>query len=140
MTLQRVRRCAIGFFVAYAIAVMYPGVVLLRGPRPFVLGMPLAMAWAAAWVVAAFFVLLLLDRAYSRAQRAYDAGWHGEDASGRSPGGHLPGGHSPGGRSPGGRSPGGRSPGGRSPGGHSPGDHSPGGHSPSGPGPSAAER
>jgi hypothetical protein len=73
MTLRNVRRLAIGFFVAYVIAVVYPGVVPLRGPRPFVLGMPLAMVWTAGWVVASFFVLLLLDRAYSRAQREYDA-------------------------------------------------------------------
>lgn len=83
MTLRGVRRLAIGFFVAYAIAVVYPGVVLLRGPRPFVFGMPLAMAWTAAWVVASFFVLLLLDRAYSRAQREYDARWYGYDAAER---------------------------------------------------------
>jgi uncharacterized membrane protein YgcG len=106
MTLQRTRRFAIGFFVAYAIAVVYPGVALLRGPRPFVLGMPLAMAWTAAWVAASFFVLLLLDRAYSRAQREYDAALgHDAGEGGRSAGGSSAGGRSPGGRSPGGRSP-----------------------------------
>jgi hypothetical protein len=35
--------------------------------------MPFAMVWAAAWIVAAFFVLLALDRAYSSAERAHDA-------------------------------------------------------------------
>lgn len=72
-TLRGTRRFAIGFFVAYAVAVLYPGVVPFRGPRPFLLGMPFAMVWAAAWVVAAFFVLLLLDRAYTAAERAHEA-------------------------------------------------------------------
>lgn len=71
-TLRGVRRFAIGFFVIYAFAVVYPAVVPFRGPRPFIFGMPFAMAWAAAWIVAAFFVLLALDRAYSSAERAHD--------------------------------------------------------------------
>lgn len=72
-TVRVTRRFAIGFFVAYAIAVIYPGAVAFRGPRPFILGMPLGMVWAAAWIVAAFFVLLLLDRSYSAAERTHDA-------------------------------------------------------------------
>ena len=72
-TLRGVRRFAIGFFVIYALAVVYPGVVPFRGPRPFIFGMPFAMVWAAGWIVAAFFVLLALDRAYSYAERAHDA-------------------------------------------------------------------
>lgn len=70
---RRARRFAIAFFVLYAIAVTFPGVVPFRGPRPFVLGMPIALVWTAAWVVAAFFVFLHLDRAYSAAERAADA-------------------------------------------------------------------
>ena len=73
ISMRGTRRFAIGFFIAYAIAVLYPVAVPFRGPRPFVLGMPFAMVWAAAWVVAAFFVLLLLDRAYSAAERTHDA-------------------------------------------------------------------
>lgn len=72
-SLRGTRRFAIGFFIVYAIAVLYPGAVPFRGPRPFVLGMPFAMVWAAAWIVAAFFVLLLLDRVYSAAERTHDA-------------------------------------------------------------------
>jgi hypothetical protein len=69
-SMRRARRFAIAFFILYAIAVIYPGVTLFRGPRPFVLGLPLAMAWTAAWVVAAFFVLLRLERAYDAAEQA----------------------------------------------------------------------
>ena len=72
-TLRAVRRFAIGFFVIYALAVVYPAVVPFRGPRPFIFGMPFAMVWAAAWIIAAFLVLLVLDRAYSSAERAHDA-------------------------------------------------------------------
>lgn len=70
---RRARRFAIAFFLVYAAAVVFPGVVPFRGPRPFVLGVPLALFWTAAWVVAAFFVLLYLDSAYSAAERASDA-------------------------------------------------------------------
>jgi hypothetical protein len=73
MSLSVVRRVAIAFFILFAIAVVYPGVAPLRGPRPFILGLPLAMVWTAGWVAASFFVLLWLDRAYGRAQRAHDA-------------------------------------------------------------------
>jgi hypothetical protein len=67
VSLSTTRRLAITFFVVYAAAVIYPGVALFRGPRPFVLGVPLALAWTAAWVIASFFVLLALDRAYRAA-------------------------------------------------------------------------
>lgn len=82
MSLRAVRRIAIGFFVMYAIAVVYPGVVPFRGPRPFLFGMPLAMVWTAAWVVASFFVLLLLDRAYRRAERSHGNGLGSGSGSG----------------------------------------------------------
>lgn len=72
--LRGIRRFAIGFFAVYVVAVIYPGVALFRGPRPYILGMPLALAWTAAWVVAAFFVLLLLDRAYGAVERTHDGG------------------------------------------------------------------
>jgi uncharacterized membrane protein YozB (DUF420 family) len=67
---RRATILAIVFFVVYAAAVTFPGAVPFRGPRPFLLGMPLALVWTAAWVVAAFFVLIYLDRAYSAAERA----------------------------------------------------------------------
>jgi hypothetical protein len=97
MTMRGTRRFAIGFFIAYAIAVVYPAVAPFRGPRPFILGLPFAMVWAAAWIVASFFVLLRLDRAYSAAERDYDAGWFGYDPSDTGPGtaGRPPGPHAP---------------------------------------------
>lgn len=72
-SMRAARRFAIGFFVVYMAAVIYPGAVPFRGPRPFVFGLPFAMVWAAAWIVAAFFVLLLLDRSYSHSESAHEA-------------------------------------------------------------------
>jgi hypothetical protein len=64
MTAAALQRIAIGFFVAYAIFVTFPGVVPFRGPRPFILGLPLPMVWIAAWVVGGCVMLWLLDRAF----------------------------------------------------------------------------
>jgi hypothetical protein len=61
------RRMAGVFFAAYAIGVTYPGVVLFRGPRPFVFGLPLPMVWVTFWVVGGCAVFWLLDRAYRAA-------------------------------------------------------------------------
>ena len=58
------RRVAFAFFAAYAVLVTYPGVLPFRGPRPFILGMPLPMVWVASWVIGGGIVLWLLDRAH----------------------------------------------------------------------------
>ncbi|HEX6135932.1 MAG TPA: hypothetical protein VFZ24_18310 [Longimicrobiales bacterium] len=68
--LRREQRLTIAFFALYTLAVIFPGVVPFRGPRPFILGFPLALVWASAWIVLSFFVLLRLDRAYHAASRA----------------------------------------------------------------------
>lgn len=59
------RRVAYVFFAAYALFVTFPGVLPFRGPRPFILGMPLPMVWIATWVIAGALVLWLLDRAHA---------------------------------------------------------------------------
>lgn len=63
------RRIAYVFFAAYAVLVTFPGVLPFRGPRPFILGMPLPMFWISAWVVAGGVVLWLLDRAHAGGDR-----------------------------------------------------------------------
>ncbi|HUF51923.1 MAG TPA: hypothetical protein VMN60_13955 [Longimicrobiales bacterium] len=65
--LRLLRRITIGYFAAYAVFVTFPGVAPFRGPRPFILGMPLPLVWVALWVIGGFFVLLALDRAYRAA-------------------------------------------------------------------------
>lgn len=61
------RRLAIVFFAAYAVLVTFPGVLPFRGPRPFILGMPLPMVWVTMWVVGGGLILWLLDRAHNAA-------------------------------------------------------------------------
>lgn len=51
------------FFVLFLAAVTWPGMIPANRIFPLVLGLPLSMVWIAAWVLVAFFVLLLLDRA-----------------------------------------------------------------------------
>lgn len=66
------RRVAYVFFAAYAVFVTFPAVLPFRGPRPFILGMPLPMVWVSSWVVGGAIVLWLLDRAYAADERDRD--------------------------------------------------------------------
>jgi hypothetical protein len=43
---------------------------LVRGPRPFVLGLPFSFFWPALWIVLGGVALALLDGAEERAARA----------------------------------------------------------------------
>lgn len=70
-TLRGARRFAIVFFAIYTLSMLYPVAAVFRGPRPFLLGLPFAMIWISAWIVAAFFVLLWLDRVYSAHERSH---------------------------------------------------------------------
>jgi hypothetical protein len=54
------------FFVLFAVAVTWPGMVPFNRVEPLILGLPFSMAWIALWVLLSFFVLLLLDRVESR--------------------------------------------------------------------------
>lgn len=47
------------FFVLYALALTWPGVILANRVLPLVAGLPFVLAWYAAWVVLAGVVLLL---------------------------------------------------------------------------------
>lgn len=63
MKLGFVRGVAGAFFLAYAVALTYPGLVPFNRIRPSVLGLPFVFFWVAAWVATAIAVLWLLDRA-----------------------------------------------------------------------------
>ena len=65
--LRRAQRIAIAFFILHVAAVTFPLVIPFRGPRPFILGLPFGLVWASGWIVASFFVLLYLERAYRAA-------------------------------------------------------------------------
>lgn len=54
-------RLAIGFFILYLIAVTWPVAQWVAAPTPFVLGLPLSLAWSIGWIVAGFVVLVILE-------------------------------------------------------------------------------
>lgn len=70
MSARTVRGGAALFFLLYVLAVTWPGAVPANRIRPFVLGLPLSMAWVAAWLALSFVVLLLLDRSETAAEDA----------------------------------------------------------------------
>ncbi|HUG01437.1 MAG TPA: hypothetical protein VML95_06205 [Longimicrobiales bacterium] len=49
----------VAFFVAYAMAVTYPGVLPFNRAYPLIAGLPFVLAWYAGWVVLAGVVLFL---------------------------------------------------------------------------------
>lgn len=53
------RTLVIAFFLAYAVAVTFPGVVPFNRIFPLVLGLPFVLAWYAGWVVLGGVVLVL---------------------------------------------------------------------------------
>ncbi len=54
------------YHLLFAVAVTWPVQALVNNPRPFILGLPGQMTWAAAWVVGSLLVLWRLDSARSR--------------------------------------------------------------------------
>ncbi len=54
-------RLAIAFFILYLIAVTWPVAQWVASPTPFVLGLPLSLAWSIGWIIAGFLVLVILE-------------------------------------------------------------------------------
>lgn len=57
-----VRTLAAVFFLLYAVALTWPGMLPANRIRPFVLGLPFSMFWAAAWIVGGMLVLWIVHR------------------------------------------------------------------------------
>ena len=57
------RTLVIAFFLAYAVAVTFPGVVPFNRIFPLVLGLPFVLAWYAGWVVLGGVVLVVYHAA-----------------------------------------------------------------------------
>ena len=66
MTRSWIRGGAILFFLLFALAVTWPGMLPFNRIEPLVLGLPFSMAWIALWVALSFVVLLMLDRVEER--------------------------------------------------------------------------
>lgn len=60
------RRLAVVFFLAYAVALTYPGMIPANRIRPLILGLPPSLLWVACWVALSIPVLVLLHRAEQR--------------------------------------------------------------------------
>lgn len=56
-----VTRFAVAFFVLYALAVTWPGMIPFNRIRPFVLGLPFSLVWPALWIVLGLLVFVLLE-------------------------------------------------------------------------------
>lgn len=56
------------FFLLFAGAVTWPGLLLGNRIEPRLFGLPFVMVWVAAWVLGSGLVLFLLDRAEERAR------------------------------------------------------------------------
>ncbi len=75
-------RVAWAYHLLFAVAVTWPGQMLVNAPAPFVLGLPRQMAWTAAWLVGSLFVLWRMDSARNRRDRATEsAGGRGRHGS-----------------------------------------------------------
>jgi hypothetical protein len=66
MEIRWVRRGVFAFFLLYAAAVTWPGALLFREAEPFLLGLPLSMAWPALWILLGGLALWTLHRTEER--------------------------------------------------------------------------
>lgn len=69
MSLRAARAGAFLYFLLFAGAVTWPGMLLGNRIEPRILGLPFAMIWVAAWVLGGGVALFLLDRAEAGARR-----------------------------------------------------------------------
>jgi hypothetical protein len=70
MTVRSARALVIAYITAYAIVLIYPGILPFNRIRPFILGMPFVLVWVAGWVGLGVIVLHVLERAKSREEDA----------------------------------------------------------------------
>jgi hypothetical protein len=55
-----IHRLAIGVFLLNLLAVTWPLLAWFRSPEPFVLGLPMSMAWPIAWIIIGWIMLLVV--------------------------------------------------------------------------------
>lgn len=61
MTLFWIRRLAVAVFLLNLLAITWPVAAIFSAAEPFVLGLPLSMAWPIAWILIGWVTLLILD-------------------------------------------------------------------------------
>lgn len=69
MDARTARRLAVGYFVAYTVALTYPGLAPFNRIRPFVLGLPFSVFWVVLWVALSCVPLWWVRRAERAAGR-----------------------------------------------------------------------
>lgn len=62
------------FIVAFAAAVVWPGVTYANRVEPYILGLPFNLAWIAGWVAAGGVALFLLDHSERRSRPGDEEG------------------------------------------------------------------
>jgi preprotein translocase subunit SecY len=60
LSVRTARVLAVAYFVLFAAAVTWPGMVPFNRIRPLILGLPFSLAWIALWVTGGVFVLWML--------------------------------------------------------------------------------
>ena len=63
------RRLAVAVFVLNLLAVTWPVAPWFGAAEPLILGLPLSMAWPAAWIIIGWITLLLLDHTENRGDK-----------------------------------------------------------------------
>jgi hypothetical protein len=63
------RVVAVVYFLSFAVAVTWPGMIPFNRIFPLVLGLPFSLFWIALWVTGGVLVLWLLDVAEKREER-----------------------------------------------------------------------
>ena len=66
MNIRWIRWGAALYFLLFALAVTWPGMIPFNRIHPLVLGLPFSMFWIALWVFGSFLVLLFVDRVEGR--------------------------------------------------------------------------
>ena len=66
MNRSRMRRLAVAVYVLNLLAMTWPVAIPFSAAEPLVLGLPLSMAWPAAWIIIGLVTLLFLDHYENR--------------------------------------------------------------------------
>lgn len=70
MSLRTARILTGIYLIAALVSVTWPGLLPFARVEPMILGLPLSLAWIAAWVAGTVIVLYLLDRVERRYREA----------------------------------------------------------------------
>jgi hypothetical protein len=70
MTVRTARRLTVLWVVLATVLLTWPAILPFNRIEPRLLGLPFVIVWVALWIVLGFVVLLIADRAVTRAERA----------------------------------------------------------------------